>query len=272
MTAAISSAKRCLRTYLTALRVSLSGALQYRANVFSGLVFYSLFIYVFFCLWTAIYSGGSAQNYSFTQMIWYLCVTELISYGARGSNICRDITQEVKSGSIAYQLLRPYRYISYTLATSMGRSLFNLAVFGSLALALGFLFVGPIPGFALWSLPFSVLSILLGVLIDFFFNLAIGLTAFTIEENAGIRLIYQKCVFMLGTFIPVEFLPLWMQTAVKNLPFSYVSWAPAKLTVAFSWQNFFSLVPRQLLWLAFGVALSALLYRRGLTNIQSHGG
>lgn len=272
MTSAISGAKRCLRTYLTAVRVSLSGAIQYRANVFSGFLFYTMFIYVFFCLWTAIYAGGNVEGFSFTQMIWYLCVTELVSYGARGANVCREITQEVKSGSIAYQLLRPYQYIGYMLATTMGGALFHLCCFGALAAALGFLFVGPIPGFAVWSLPFSILSIALGVLIDFFLNMAIGLSAFTMEENSGIRLIYQKCVFMLGTFIPVEFLPEWLQGIVKQLPFSYISWAPAKLTVAFSWDNFLYLVPRQLFWLAFGAALAALMYRRGLKGLQSHGG
>ena len=271
MTAAFSSLKRCLRTYFTAMRVSLSGALQYRANVFTGFAFYALFIYVFFCLWSAIYAGGSVENFSFTQMIWYLCVTELISYGSR-VNICGDITGEVKSGSIAYQLLRPYQYIGYVFASNMGTVLFRMACFGVIGIILGFLFVGPIPGFAIWSLPFSILSIFIGILIDFSLNMAIGLTAFTIEENNGISLVYSKCVFMLGTFIPVEFLPVWMQGAVKNMPFSYVAWAPAKLTVAFSWENFFYLVPRQLFWLAVGIGLSAWLYHRGLKRIQSHGG
>lgn len=268
----MTALRRCLRTYLTAMRVSLSGALQYRANVFSGLLFYSLFIYVFFCLWTAIYAGGSVEGFTFTQLIWYLCITELISYGARGSNICREITQEIKTGSIAYQLLRPYQYITYSFATSMGRTILNLIVFGILAIVLGFAYVGPIPGFALWTLPLSILSMLIGILLDFFSNMAIALTSFRIEDNYGVRLIYQKCVFMLGTFIPVDFLPDWMQGIVKNLPFSYVTWAPAKLTVAFSWESFFTLVPRQIAWLALAIGLSALLYQSGRKGIQSHGG
>ena len=38
---------------------------------------------------------------------------------------------------------------------------------------------------------------------------------------------------MLGMFIPVEFLPGWLQTITRYLPFSYMTWAPARLIVAF---------------------------------------
>lgn len=263
--------KRCARVYGTAMRVSLTSALQYRSNVISGFLFYTLFLYVFFCLWSAIYREGSVEGLTLTQLIWYLCITEIISYGTR-STVCRDITDDVKSGAVAYQLLRPYRYISYTLATTAGKTAFSVAAYTLLALVIGFVFVGPIQGFQMWTLPFSFLSILIGMLINFFMHMAIGLTAFRLEDNGGINLIYQKCVFMLGTFIPLDFLPKWFQVVAKNLPFSYVSWAPARIAVSFSWELYGQLLPKQLFWLAVSIGLAALLYRSGMKGLQSHGG
>ncbi len=78
----------------------------------------------------------------------------------------------------------------------------------------------------------------------------IGLSSFVMEDNSALFLVYQKLNFMLGLFLPVEFLPAWLQTVAKSLPFSYMFWAPAKLFVNYSSDLFWQLVPRQAAWCA----------------------
>lgn len=258
-----------LSKYMGVLRVSVQTALTYRANLAISFLFYAMFLFVFFNLWRAIYSGGGVKGMTFQQMIWYLCITELISYGAR---VRQDISNQVKSGEIAYQLIRPYSYVGFQLASCVGEILYRLIAFSGLALAIGFLMVGPIAGFQIWTLPLSLLSMLFGIAINFFSLMAIGLLAFRIEETSGVNLIYQKLVFMLGTFIPVEFLPRWLQIVAKNLPFSYVAWAPARLAVGFSWELFFQIIPMQVLWLAVSLGLTTMLYRSGIKKLQGMGG
>ena len=51
-------------------------------------------------------------------------------------------------------------------------------------------------------------------------SMCLGLTAFFLEENSGLRFIYSKLVFMLGTFLPLEFLPGWLANIARCLPFS----------------------------------------------------
>jgi ABC-2 type transport system permease protein len=143
---------------------------------------------------------------------------------------------------------------------------------GSLAVVLGLLFVGPVPNFHWAALPLMLLSMLMGIALQFFSLMAVGLTAFRLEDNSAIYLIYQKLVFMLGMFLPVEFLPGWLQGIARVLPFSYVAWGPARLFVDFSWGLFLKVAPMQVLWIAVAVGISALMYRGGMRNLQANGG
>jgi ABC-2 type transport system permease protein len=88
----------------------------------------------------------------------------------------------------------------------------------------------------------------------------IGLLAFVTEDVQSFRLIYQKFVFILGgLMIPLDFLPDWLHNIARVLPFNLTTYAPAKLFVAFSWQQFGQIILLQLFWLAI---LGGLLYRQ----------
>ncbi len=260
-----------LSKYYVIARIHVQNAFNYRANVVSGLLFYTLFIFVFFSLWQAIYQEGSVSGYTHGQVVWYLIVTELVVFGCR-MPIVGQINEDVKTGSMAYLLNRPVHYIAYQAAAAVGRVLVNLLFFGLLATVLGLLFVGPIPNFQWKGIPFMLLSALLGVTLQFFSLTAIGLTAFRLEDNSAIYLIFQKLVFMLGVFLPLEFLPDWLQGIAKVLPFSYVAWGPAKLFVSFSWALFWQIVPMQFMWIGIAVTISLIMYRGGMRNLQMNGG
>ena len=103
---------RKLKKYFIIAKVSFSNAVAYRVSVVSRFFFYALYIYVFMCLWRAIYREGSVHGYDFTQMVWYLIMTELVSFFC-GADILRKMNDEVKSGAIAYLLGRPTHYIFY---------------------------------------------------------------------------------------------------------------------------------------------------------------
>ncbi len=249
----------------------MNNAFVYRSNIISRMMFYCLFIFVFFNLWRAIYASGNDIGYSHVQMVWYLIITELIIFACR-SNVFSQMNDDVKNGSISYVISRPTSYIGFQLASSLGNALVNALFFGILALVLGFLFVGPIVGFSLLTLPAILCSAILGMLIQFYCHMMIGLTSFFLEDNLSVFFIFNKLVFMLGAFIPVEFLPMWLQNIAKSLPFSYVAWAPAKLAVDFSWEFFAFVVPRQMLWLGITMVLTMMFYRFISKRLQTNGG
>lgn len=262
---------RKLRKYAVIARIHLQNAFVYRAQAVSGLFFYTLFIYVFFSLWRAIYQGGEVHGYTHSQVVWYLIVTELVVFGCRIPIVGR-ISEDVKTGDIAYLLNRPVHYLSYQAAAAAGSVPVNLLFTGTLGIVLGLSFVGPLPDFQWAGLPLMLLSGLMGITLQFLFLTAVGLTAFRLEDNSAIYLIFQKLVFMLGMFLPVEFLPDWLQRIARFLPFPYVAWAPARLFVAFSWELALQVMPMQLLWIGTALLLCAALYRQGMKGLVTNGG
>lgn len=262
---------RRIGKYLTAAHVSLKSAYAYKAGSLFGLLLYALFIFVLFSVWKAVYNGGEIEGFTLTQMIWYVCFTEFIVFGCR-TNVFNQLNEEVKNGDIAYQLNRPYSYVFYKFANAAGETAVNSAVFLAAALGLGFLFAGPLTSFELWMLPPVTVSMALGMALNFFTMTALGLTAFAIEENTAFYLLWQKLVFMLGMFLPLEFLPGWLGDIARWLPFPYIAWAPARLLVNFSWEHFFSAVPVQAAYCAAFALISWLIYRKGVKRINAHGG
>ena len=260
-----------IKKYIVITKVSFSNAIAYRASTISRFFFYMLFIYVFMSLWRAIYQEGSVHGYGYTQMVWYLIMTEFIGFTC-GTGIFSSMNGEVKSGSIAYQLGRPTHYIFYQLANSLGQVLLNFISFGLLAGILGLIFVGPLTTFRMVETPFLLLSIMLSVLLNYFFLMLIGLSAFVLEDNFALYLIYQKVNFMLGMFLPIEFLPSWLQPIAKNVPFSYIYWAPAKIFVNYSPEICWELIPRQAVWAAAAIVLVLLCYRFSIRRLQVNGG
>ncbi len=262
---------RKFKKYVVIAKISFANAVAYRASAMSRFCFYTLFIYVFMNLWKAIYQQGNVNGYGYTQMVWYLIMTEFIAFSCT-SSIYSSMNEDVKSGSIAYLLGRPTHYVFYQLANSVGQIALNFLSFGVLATILGFAFVGPLPTFTWVEIPPLVLSIALSILLNYFFLMLIGLSAFILEDNFALYLIYQKISFMLGMFLPVEFLPAWLQPIAKNLPFSYVHWAPAKIFVNYSPEICWELIPRQAVWVAATVALVLLCYSLSVRRLQVNGG
>jgi ABC-2 type transport system permease protein len=262
---------RKLRKYAIIARVSFSNAVAYRASTVSRFFFYTLFIYIFMNLWRAIYREGSVNGYGYEQMVWYLIMTEFVGF-VSGSSIFAAMNEDVKSGAIAYNLGRPTHYVFYQFANSMGQILLNFVSFGVVAGILGMIFVGPLHTFRAAEIPPLLLSLALSFILNYFFLMLIGLSAFVLEDNFAFYLIYQKICFMLGMFLPVEFLPGWLQSVAKNMPFSYVYWAPAKIFVNFSRELCWELIPRQAAWAAACIALTLLCYRFGIRRLQVNGG
>jgi len=260
-----------LKKYYIIAKVSLSNSLVYRANILPRFGFYTIFIYVFMNLWRAIYQEGSMNGYTHTQIVWYLIFTECITFACT-SSIYNTMNDDIKSGAITYQLGRPMHYVFFQLANSLGQLLVNVIIFGVFAVILGFVFVGPLTTFSLVGIPALLISVTLGITLNYFFMMLIGLSAFVIEDNFAMFLIYQKLGFMLGMLLPVEFLPGWLQSVAKILPFSYIYWAPAKLFVDYSGVTALELIPRQAAWGVLAITAVLWCYRLSVRHLQVNGG
>ena len=99
-------------------------SLQYVTNTLVGFLGYFAHVFIFFNLWNYIYSNPEEliNGYSKTQMIWYVVITEIIWSVVGGRRLCRKISEDVKSGNIAYMINKPYSYIGYAISSHLGET------------------------------------------------------------------------------------------------------------------------------------------------------
>jgi len=260
--------------YHFVFKTSVMEGLVYIIDFIGRSAFFTFIMCVYLLLWKSIYSTGGKtmiKGFSLEMMIWYLVVTEIVTLST--TDYYKEVSDDIKSGNIAYLLNKPYDYITYCFFNHMGkislRLLVNIVIGSITALVL----VGPLDKVNPYSLLFVLISIVLGIVLNFFLNFSLALTAFWFEENMPFRWIFQKLVFTLGgMLLPLEMLPKGLGDISKNLPFAYITYAPGKLFVDFSMDYFFRVVFGQFIYLTLSIIICFSIYKKGVAKLNVNGG
>ena len=213
---------------------------------------------------------GAIAGLTMVQTLWYLTFTETIELSK--ARIFDQIQQDVKEGSIAYALCRPYSYNGFQLSRAMGEGVLRILPLMVEGALICLLLVGPLEGY--WrALPFGVILIAGGILLHTAWGLVIGLLAFWTEEVTPFYWILQKLVFIAGgLFFPLDFYPAWLQNALKALPFAYAAYWPAITMVRFSGEVFLQALGGQLIYTALLLGAARLIFRGAIRKIHIQGG
>lgn len=257
--------------YLACSASALQDKLAYAPDVAGQVISYGIFVFVFINLWAAVFAGKPGiAGYTRGSAVWYFIVAELAAFSQQGNFAA--VSDDVKSGAIAYGLGRPYSYVLFQYARSAGEMVLPQILIASLGILMGTLSAGPLPLRGPLHLPAVVLSLFLGSALNFFLQTAISLTAFWVEENSVFFWIYQKFILVIGTLMPIEFLPAGFQGAARLLPFSSVAYAPARLAAAFSPGEAPAILGTQALWVIAAAGLAFFVFSRGVKHVSVQGG
>lgn len=260
-----------LGKYAAIGEVSLKNRLAYRGNFLSGLLTYGLFVFVFSRIWAAAYaSKASIAGYDFRMSVWYFVVAEVSVFGF--GRFFWGLADDIKSGAVAYLLGRPYSFVGYHFAEIYGPSLLDAALYLVEGAAIGILAAGLPRGLAAWRVLALLLSLAVAGALQFFLQMAIAMTAFWVEENTAFFWIFQKLALVIGTLLPLEFLPGAVQTAAWCTPLPSLSYAPARIAVAATPGQAAALVGVQCAWLAASALLCRLIFGAGSSRIAIQGG
>jgi ABC-2 type transport system permease protein len=258
--------------YWFIFQTTLVNSLAYPGELIGRSLMIIPFMWIFFQLWKVTFgaAGSNAINgLTLQDTLWYLMMAETIELGR--PQLARTISENIKDGSIAYLLNKPYDFMLYQLSNVMGETVFRAilnAIFGG---ATVWLLVGA-PAH-----PFGLIIALPAILgawtLHFCVNAMIGLLAFIVEDVSAFMWIYQKLAFIFGgLLIPLDFYPQWLQAITRALPFSSTIYGPARLFVSPTLALFVNVMLLQIMWIVIlGLSLS-LAYRRGLTQLTINGG
>lgn len=248
--------------------------LAYRVNYYSGIIIYTINIGAYYFLWTAVYGGrDSLQGFNAVEMATYIAV----SWMARAfyfNNLDREIAQEIRDGSVAVQLLRPYNYLLTKVFLGFGEGLSRILLFSIPGMFLvSFLFPISLPTDPLTWIRFAV-TLCFAFLVNVEINLIAGLLAFFVLNNAGIIRAKRFLVELLsGLIIPISFFPVWAQTLSSYLPFQSISYLPSMVLVkGLSGNEWLEVLLNQALWVILLIIPIQMIWKKARKNLIVQGG
>ena len=137
--------------YWAIFRTQLVNSLGYPIDLLGRSLAIVLFMWIFMNLWRVTYGATGASSIAgltLADTMWYLMMAEAVMLSKR--DLSETISEQVKDGSVAYLLNKPFNFILYHFAAGLGHSLLSFG--GNLLIGSGivWLMVGPPPGIMGW--------------------------------------------------------------------------------------------------------------------------
>jgi ABC-2 type transport system permease protein len=256
--------------YVQVLIISIRQQLQYMFSVLMRNGMFVLFFFIFYSLWTTTAGGGTLVGFSVQQLLWYFCFTEAVELSK--ARLFNQIQDEVKDGTIAYTLTKPYSYVMFYLSKGLGESLVRMVPQLAVSLLLAISFTGLIPGF-FTAFPFALLAVINGLILILIWQILLGLLAFWVEEVSPFYWILQKVTFVLGgLFFPIEFFPEWLQGFAKVQPFAYSTYWVGMMIADFDYRTALEIYTGQLFYIFVLLGAAGLLFSTAVRKIHANGG
>ena len=263
---------KTFKKYWAIFQITLINSLAYPGELIGRSLMIIPFMWIFSQLWKVTYAAAGTDvinGLTLSNVLWYLMLAETIELGR--PPLARTISENVKDGSIAYLLNKPYDFLLYQLSTTLGETVFRAVMNALFGAAVILWMVGPPEqpeGF------FIALPAILGAwILHFCVTVMIGLSAFLVEDVSAFMWIYQKLAFLFGgMLVPLDFYPVWLQTIAKALPFSSITYGPARLFVTPSAALFVNVMALQIIWIVVLAILLTFSYRRGVAYLTVNGG
>lgn len=121
----------------------------------------------------------------------------------------------------------------------------------------------------LLALPLGVLAALLCTL----FNALIGVSAFWLLDCTPVYWVFQKATFIFGgLMVPLSLYPEWLRNVALVTPFSALLHGPGSMAFGLAPALVATAALKLLGWLAVVLVVLPILYRRGLSTLDLHGG
>lgn len=256
-----------MKKYFAIFKYSLKMNLTFIYDYLFSAISYAVHLMVFNSLWDFILKDGTMYGYDRPTLIWYIVISEFITYGA--SRFYKKISDMVKDGTIANLLIKPMNFLMYVWF-EQSADVIKIGVNAVTAVILGLTMAGPIE-ITVAQMIFFVIACILSFLISNAIQFIVGLIAFYIEETKSVFFIVQKLQFLL-VFVPIDFYGEAIQRVLMLLPTTHMIYAPGLIFTRFNIQTAIEAITMQLVMFGVMMAATILLYRKGVKKINVNGG
>jgi len=223
-----------MRRYTALITLWFIKALEYRSELIVWAVLTLLNTTVLLAIWISVFRGADTVNgYQIGQLLQYFLLATIIN-GITASHFENWRSKEVREGKIDHYLTKPIPYPIQVLLSDIGNRSFYMMLIIPVTLAVYFVFslfynLGAIV-WTPWSIVQFVLLLAVGYIIEFSFALIAVFLSFWFEGAEGLEHFKWISISLLsGYMIPIEFMPIWMRSAVDALPLKYMYAVPIQV-------------------------------------------
>ncbi len=272
------------RSYPTLLRIGFAEAVAYRAEMLVWMLTLTMPL-VSMALWSSAAEGTrlGPEQLGSAELTAYFLITLLLRL-LTGSWVLWQLSEDIRSGTLAQRLLRPVPPLVAYTAEQLAPLPLRAALVVPLALLL--LLVTPART-QLTGDPWLVVAFVLALpgawAINFLSMALLGSMAFYIDSAVGLSYAWMGLYTLFsGYLMPLSLFPVWLQKVSDLLPFRYMLDAPVKMllgwpllgggrdTVAGRWLAYKTL-GIEYAYVALLALAVALVWRRGLRRFAAFG-
>ena len=269
MSAFTADLRRAGAALPTMLRVAWAGMVAYRAEMVIWILTATLPL-VMLALWNAASADGPIGAFGQVDFARYFAINLFVRQ-LTGSWAVWELNNAIRTGAMSPWLLRPIHPLLFNLCETACALPFRVIV---LLPVLGALFwwrpeIAFVP--SLSALLCFSLSVALAFALSFAIQCIFGILSFWLDQSMGLfQAWFALWAFLSGYFVPLSLLPAPVIRVARFLPFHASLGAPIELLMGQEPRPLFALGV-QAAWVVVTVALSAILWKRGVKRYGAYG-
>ena len=267
-----------MKMYLAYFRLKFKTGLQYRAAALAGMSTQFFFGFVFVSVYIAFYNSGSGNlPMELKDVVTYVWLGQAFFSVIYLWYKDKEIVDLIKSGNLAYELIRPQKIYFMWFSKIYGDRLSNLVLRMAPVIIVGMILPGaykmhifiPILRFLLFIIAIILSNILMISLVLFYHVIFL----YTLDDK-GIMAIFTVLSDVLsGLTIPIPFFPEFLQKISNILPFRYVTDFPFRLYVGcIPYKECLVSYFVQIIWIVILIFSGYFLTKNALKKVQVQGG
>lgn len=263
--------------YLSYFKIQLISGLQYKAAALAGLSTQFFWGFLYVMVYQAFYSHTNNSTISFNELVTYVWLNQaffaLIYIRVKDN----DILNSIKTGTVAYELCRPYSIYSWWHIKILAKKYSSVTLRFLPILMISLLLPKPYN----LSLPISnlsfilfLISIFLGSFVLVGINMIIHSLTFLTKHDDGLAsMLFLVAEFLSGAFLPLPLMPNIIQKISYLLPFRLIGDLPFRIYSGnINIENAFINIGFQFIWIILLVIIGSLIMKMSLKKVSIQGG
>lgn len=261
-----------MRKYVTIMRTAAAEQLLRMKSLMARLVLLAVMLAVFNAFWNVVGTEKTNADISAVNFIWYLLLGAILQFG-RPEGLHRRIEEDVRSGNIAYLMMRPVSFIGYKCCESLGTFCVRLPV---LLIAgagiISFLTNGALPS-DIKALPVIIPLLFGSMLLLSLGTVFVGLSALYLQDSLPLFWLVQKGEYILGgLFFPLTFYPDTLFRFALATPFGAAGYRVTSLIYHYTPENALTAALTLGFWITVMTGLNHFLFYILKRKVSVNGG